>query len=97
MAGGTAVTINVAAGTSFTVPAGNYTGGATFNVGAGAMVTIPTGNVFTGGVVFNVAAGAVVDLTGWRHAQLLRCTLTGEGGGTVELASGRLYIRQPRG
>ncbi|HKM53638.1 MAG TPA: hypothetical protein VJY33_09505, partial [Isosphaeraceae bacterium] len=91
VAGGTAVTINVAAGTTFTVPAGNYAGGTTFNVDAGAMVTIPGGNTFTGGVVFNVASGAVVDLTG-SGTPSYSGTLTGTGAGTVELASGRLYI-----
>ncbi len=63
VAGGTAITINVPAGTNFNVPDGIYAGGTTFNVGAGAMVTIP-GGTFTGGAIFNVAPGAVVDLTG---------------------------------
>jgi len=90
VAGGTGVTINVAAGTTFTVPDGTYADGTTFNVGAGAMVTIPAGT-FTGGVVFNVSSGAVVDLTGG-GAPSYAGTLTGSGTGTVELASGRLYI-----
>jgi hypothetical protein len=91
VAGGNAVTINVDAGADFTVPAGSYTGGTTFNVGAGAMVAISSGNAFTGGVVFNVASSAIVDLTG-TGTPSYSGTLTGTGEGTVELATGRLYI-----
>ncbi|HUY34489.1 MAG TPA: carboxypeptidase regulatory-like domain-containing protein, partial [Pirellulales bacterium] len=90
VAGGTAVTFNIAAGTTVTIPAAVYAGGTTFNVGAGAMVTIP-GGTFTGGVIFNVAAGAVVDLTGGGTPSYAG-TLTGSGSGTVQLSSGRLYL-----
>ena len=88
--GGTAVTITVAAGTTFYVPVGIYSGGTTLDVGAGATVTITGGN-FTGGVNFDVATGAVVDLTGGGFPSYSG-TLFGFGGGTVQLASGRLYI-----
>lgn len=85
VAGGTAETFNIAAGTTFSVPNGIYAGGTTFNVGAGATVTIP-GGTFTGGAIFNVAAGAVVDLTGGGTPSYSG-TLTGSGGGTVESAA----------
>jgi len=90
VAGGTAITFNIAAGTTFNVPNGIYAGGTTFNVGAGAMVTIPAGT-FTGGAIFNVAPGAVVDLTGGGTPSYSG-TLIGSGGGTVQLGSGRLYM-----
>jgi hypothetical protein len=87
---GVGVIFTVAAGTNFTVPGSTYTGGTTFDVGAGASVTIP-GGTFTGGVIFKVAPGAVVDLTGGGTPSYSG-TLTGSGGGTVQLGSGRLYI-----
>ena len=70
VAGGTAVTFNVAAGTTFTVPDGTYAGGTTFNVGAGATVTI-AGGTFTGGAIFNVGTGRSRRSHGRRHAELL--------------------------
>ena len=76
----TPATFNVAAGTSFTVPSGNYAGGTTFNVGAGATVTIDAGT-FTGGVVFNLGTGAVVNII---DSPTFSGTLTGGGGGTVQ-------------
>ena len=88
VSGQTAVTFNVAAGTSFTVPYGNYTGGTTFNVGAGATVTIDEGS-FTGGIVFNLAAGAVVNIS---SSPSIAGTIIGSGSGTVNIGNGRLYI-----
>ena len=87
-AGGVAVTFNIAAGTSFTVPGGSYTGGTTFNVGAGATVTIDSGTSFTGGAVFNLGTGSVVNIIG---ATSFSGTLTGSGGGSVQL-DGDLYV-----
>jgi hypothetical protein len=88
--GGSGLTINVAAGATFTVPDGIYTDGTTLNVGAGATVLIPAGT-FTGGVTFNVDSGAVVDLTDGGSPSYAG-TLSGSGYGTVELSSGRLYV-----
>ena len=87
--GGTAITFNIPAGTTFTVPDGTYSGGTTFNVGAGAMVTIP-GGTFIGGAVFNVATGAVVDLTG-QQPLTLGGALIGSGDGTVEFSEGCVF------
>ena len=88
VAGGTAATFDIAAGTSFTIPEGNYTGGTTFNVGAGATVTIDSGT-FTGGAIFNLGTGAVVNII---DSPSFSGTLTGGGGGTVQVGDGRLYV-----
>jgi len=87
-AGGTAVTFNIAANTSFSVPDGIYAGGTTFNVGAGATVTIASGT-FTGGAIFNVGVGAVVNII---DSPSFSGTLTGGGGGSVQVGNGRLYV-----
>ena len=89
VAGGTAVTFNIAAGTTFTVPNGTYAGGTTFNVGAGATVTIDAGT-FTGGAIFNRRHRG--RRRPHRSSPTFSGTLTGTGGGTVQLGNGRLYI-----
>ncbi len=61
---GTDSTIDVAAGTSYTVPDGTYSGGTTFNVGGNATLTMDDGGTFTGGAVFNVGANATVTVGG---------------------------------
>ena len=88
VAGGTAATFNVAAGTSFTVPDGTYTDGTTFNVGAGATVTIDAGT-FTGGAIFNLSTGAVANII---DSPTFSGTLTGSGDGNVQVGDGRLYV-----
>ncbi len=88
VSGGIAATFNIAAGTSFTIPDGNYAGGTTFNVGAGATVTIDSGT-FTGGAIFNLGTGAVVNII---DSPSFSGTLTGSGGGTVQVGDGRLYV-----
>ena len=86
--GETAGTFNIAAGTSFTIPDNTYAGGTTFNVGANANVTIDSGT-FTGGAVFNVGAGAIVNII---DSPSFSGTLTGGGGGSVQVGNGRLYV-----
>src|SRR5208282_5770303 len=88
VAGGANTTFNVAAGINFTVPNGNYAGGTTFNVGANANVTIDSGT-FTGGAIFNVGTGAVVNII---DSPTFSGTLTGGGGGSVQVGNGRLYV-----
>ena len=88
VAGEAEATFSIAAGTSFTVPNGNYAGGTTFNVGAGATVTIDSGT-FTGGAIFNLGTGALVSIIG---SPSFSGTLTGGGAGTVQVGDGRLYV-----
>ena len=88
--GGT--TINISSGDTITVADGMFTGGVVVNVAQGATVELSgvdelTGSSYTGGVAFNVAQGATVDLNGNFGG-----TLTGSGGGTVQLAEGE-FIR----
>jgi hypothetical protein len=67
-----------------------FTAGTTFNVAQGGAVSLDSGT-FTGGANFDVSQGATVDLTGG-GSPVYAGTLTGSGGGTVQLGSGRLYI-----
>ncbi len=69
---------------------GTFGGGTTVNVPAGDTIAFAS-ETFTGGVVYNVAAGATVDLTGGQAATY-GGTLSGSGGGTVQLTSGTLDI-----
>jgi uncharacterized repeat protein (TIGR01451 family) len=85
VSGGTAAVFNVAVGVTFFVPQRNYSAGTTFNVGAGATLVIGAGT-YTGGANFNLGTGAVVDV----QIPSFSGTLTGSGGGTVQL-DGRLY------
>jgi hypothetical protein len=90
IAGGNAMTFNVADGTTFTVPYGVYIGGTTFNVGAGATVDLGDGT-FTGGAVFNLAAGAFAYI-GTGFFSSISGTLRGTGAGTVMLTAGDLRV-----
>ena len=100
------VTTPAPGGTTFNVPAlpagvkvdlgvaPDYSAPVTFNVGAGPVVSVYATNLdtaFTGGANFNVAAGAIVNLTYTTFSTTYGGTLTGSGGGTVQMSSGTLY------